>query len=63
MNLHEHQAKELLSLYGVPIQRGMVLENIYQLQSISLQCAAAAIRAATTTVQNWREVLEAVFDC
>ena len=35
MNLHEHQAKELLSSYGVPIQRGMVLENIDQLQSIS----------------------------
>ena len=26
----------------------------YQLQSISLQCASAAIRAATTTVTNWR---------
>ena len=35
MNLHEHQAKELLSSYGVPIQRGMVVENIDQLQSIS----------------------------
>ena len=35
MNLHEHQAKELLSSYGVPIQRGMVAENIDQLQSIS----------------------------
>ena len=35
MNLHEHQAKELLSSYGVPIQRGMVVENIEQLQSIS----------------------------
>ena len=37
MNLHEHQAKELLSSYGVPIQRGMVVENIDQLQSISLE--------------------------
>ena len=35
MNLHEHQAKELLSSFGVPIQRGMVVENIDQLQSIS----------------------------
>jgi succinyl-CoA synthetase beta subunit len=35
VNLHEHQAKELLSSYGVPIQRGMVVENIDQLQSIS----------------------------
>ena len=35
MNIHEHQAKELLSSFGVPIQRGMVVENIDQLQSIS----------------------------
>ena len=28
MNLHEYQAKELLSSYGVPVQRGVVVENI-----------------------------------
>ncbi len=35
MNLHEYQAKELLGSYGVPIQRGKLVENIDHLQSIS----------------------------
>jgi succinyl-CoA synthetase beta subunit len=28
MNLHEHQAKELLSSYGAPIQRGIAAESV-----------------------------------
>jgi len=33
MNLHEYQAKELLSKYNVPIQRGVVVENIDELDT------------------------------
>ncbi|MCH2021515.1 MAG: ADP-forming succinate--CoA ligase subunit beta [Saprospiraceae bacterium] len=33
MNLHEYQAKELLASYGVPIQRGVVIEDIKDLDS------------------------------
>lgn len=28
MNLHEYQAKELLASYGVPVQRGVVVDNL-----------------------------------
>ncbi len=28
MNLHEYQGKELLSRYGVKIQRGIVAQNV-----------------------------------
>ena len=30
MNLHEYQGKELLSRYGVKIQRGYVAQNVEQ---------------------------------
>jgi succinyl-CoA synthetase beta subunit len=33
MNLHEYQAKELLASYGVPVQRGVVVEDINQLDA------------------------------
>lgn len=33
MNLHEYQAKELLASYGTPIQRGVVVENLDNLES------------------------------
>lgn len=33
MNLHEYQAKELLASYGVPIQRGVVVEDINDLEA------------------------------
>jgi len=33
MNLHEYQAKELLASYGVPIQRGVVVENINEIET------------------------------
>jgi succinyl-CoA synthetase beta subunit len=33
MNLHEYQAKELLASYGVPIQRGVVVEDINNLEA------------------------------
>ena len=35
MNLHEYQAKELLNIYGVPIQRGYTLSDIKDLDYIS----------------------------
>ncbi len=35
MNLHEYQAKELLNLHGVPIQRGYPLSKIKDLYQIS----------------------------
>ena len=35
MNLHEYQAKELLNLHGVPIQRGYPLSEIKDLYQIS----------------------------
>ena len=35
MNLHEYQAKELLNLHGVPIQRGYPLSEIKDLSQIS----------------------------
>ena len=28
MNIHEHQAKELLSEYGAPVSRGIVIYNL-----------------------------------
>ena len=31
MNLHEYQAKELLGSYGVPVQRGVVLDDLSKL--------------------------------
>lgn len=40
MNLHEYQAKELLSKYGVPIQRGIVVENIENATAAAQQLAA-----------------------
>ncbi|WMX15698.1 MULTISPECIES: ADP-forming succinate--CoA ligase subunit beta [unclassified Aureispira] len=33
MNLHEYQAKELLASYGVPIQRGVVVENLDDIET------------------------------
>lgn len=33
MNLHEYQAKELLASYGVPIQRGVLVEDINNLDT------------------------------
>ena len=33
MNLHEYQAKELLSKYNVPIQRGVVVDNLDNLDA------------------------------
>ncbi|BDS15185.1 ADP-forming succinate--CoA ligase subunit beta [Aureispira anguillae] len=33
MNLHEYQAKELLASYGVPIQRGVVVENLNDIET------------------------------
>lgn len=33
MNLHEYQAKELLASYGTPIQRGVVVEDINNLEA------------------------------
>lgn len=33
MNLHEYQAKELLGSYGVPVQRGVVLDDLSQLDA------------------------------
>ncbi len=33
MNLHEYQAKELLASYGVPIQRGVLVEKIENIES------------------------------
>lgn len=28
MNLHEYQAKEILASYGVPVQRGIMVESV-----------------------------------
>ncbi|HRO73530.1 MAG TPA: succinate--CoA ligase subunit beta, partial [Saprospiraceae bacterium] len=28
MNLHEHQGKELLSSYGIPVQRGKIASTV-----------------------------------
>ncbi len=33
MNIHEYQAKEILKKYGVPIQDGVVIDNIDQIDS------------------------------
>jgi len=32
MNIHEHQAKELLSEYGIPIPRGIVVFNVQEIK-------------------------------
>ena len=37
MNLHEYQAKELLSFNGVPIQRGKMVSNINDVESAAKQ--------------------------
>ena len=44
MNLHEYQAKELLASYGVPIQRGVVVEDINNLDT-----AVAELKETTGT--------------
>lgn len=33
MNLHEYQAKELLASYGVPVQRGVLVEDLNDLET------------------------------
>lgn len=44
MNLHEYQAKELLASYGVPIQRGILVENINEIET-----AFAKLKELTNT--------------
>ncbi len=44
MNLHEYQAKELLNRFGVPIQRGVMVENLD-----NLDAAYAQLQAETGT--------------
>jgi len=44
MNLHEYQAKELLASYGVPIQRGVLVENIDEIET-----AFAKLKELTNT--------------
>ena len=44
MNLHEYQAKELLASYGVPIQRGVLVENINEIET-----AFAKLKELTNT--------------
>ena len=39
MNIHEHQAKELLSLFGVPVPKGVVIYNLKEIISIYTQRA------------------------
>ena len=40
MNLHEYQGKEMLSSFGVRIQRGMVAENHIKAVEVAKQIAA-----------------------
>ena len=35
MNLHEYQGKEILAQHGVNIQRGLVLDNLNEIENIS----------------------------
>lgn len=35
MNLHEYQGKEILAQYGVNIQRGLVLDNLNEIENVS----------------------------
>ena len=44
MNLHEYQAKELLASYGVPIQRGVLVETLDNLDT-----AVAQLKSETGT--------------
>ena len=46
MNLHEYQAKEVLSSFGVPIQRGIAVNNVEE-------AAAAATRLSKETGTEW----------
>ena len=39
MNLHEYQGKELLSKFGVNIQRGIVIENLSEVEEAGKQIA------------------------
>ncbi|HEX7869031.1 ATP-grasp domain-containing protein, partial [Chryseobacterium sp.] len=47
MNLHEYQSKEILSKYGVAIQRGFVANNVEE------AVAAAEKLTAETGAQAW----------
>jgi len=35
MNLHEYQGKEILAQHGVNIQRGLVLDNLNEIENVS----------------------------
>ena len=37
MNLHEYQGKEILAQYGVNIQRGLVLDNLNEIENVSMK--------------------------
>ena len=39
MNLHEYQGKELLSKFGVNIQRGIVIENLSEVEEAGKKIA------------------------
>ena len=37
MNLHEYQGKEILAQHGVNIQRGLVLDNLNEIENVSMK--------------------------
>ena len=37
MNLHEYQGKEILAQHGVNIQRGLVMDNLNEIENVSMK--------------------------
>ena len=33
MNIHEHQAKEILKEYGAPVSKGIVIQDLSELKN------------------------------
>ena len=46
MNIHEHQAKELLGRYGIPVPRGKACTSVGE-------AVAAAATASSTLIAAW----------
>ncbi len=61
MNLHEYQGKELLSKFGVNIQRGIVIDNLSEVVDAAKEINISVplvVRLAGTNFKEGKEILD-----
>ena len=62
MNIHEHQAKELLRKFGAPVPNGIAVYNLKELKDASKKIKTRKLKKNTnkikTTEKKKRETLE-----